>query len=440
MQSIRVRLILLFIAVATSTLASFALYEQTILKRELEARFLALQNDIATRLQQTLAEPVWIMDQGVINAKLEAALIPLDVEAVYLFGPDRKEVIAGIARTLSGSHQFSRTPGGIKGIAMEVEIFPPAHVDEARRKTSLGQVVIHFSRARLDQALSDAMARHTVEVMIMNLLLLLVLLFSLRLVFVPLRGLRDALNNLASGEGAELRELPRINRVEFDEVIDGFNLTLRKLKVVISHHREAEVTAREATHATNEALAQVRVAQEELLEKNRQLETLTVTDSLTGLSNRLKLDRTLDDELKRNSRYASKFSLVLLDIDHFKLINDTHGHQVGDRVLVEIAHLLTKGTRSVDVLGRWGGEEFLVICPDTDLGGAMDVAEKLRLMIGTHAFPIVGKVTASFGVTAVAPGDSTHVTLARADNALYLAKEYGRNRVVSDDGHRPAQA
>jgi diguanylate cyclase (GGDEF)-like protein len=133
--------------------------------------------------------------------------------------------------------------------------------------------------------------------------------------------------------------------------------------------------------------------------------------------------------LNRSRRYSSNFAILLLDVDHFKSVNDTYGHQIGDRVLVELARLLIEMTRNVDIVGRWGGEEFLVICPDTKIDGALDLAEKLRQAIAEHAFPVAGNLTASFGVTSFNTGDSIQLMMARADDALYLSKKMGRNRV-----------
>lgn len=431
MTSIRARLIALFVVVTTTTLVIFAIYEQMVLYRQQEARFRDLQEDVVIRLQQDLADPVWVLDQGVIDAKLEAALIPPDVVAVYLFDPERKEISAGVVRDEDGLPAPSRSLLGVKGVTAEVDIYPPAQVDETRREISIGRVVVYFSRDRLERALWNALALHTLEVLTMNLLLLVVLTLSLRMVFRPLSGLRDALFALASDDGEDLKELPKTHRTEFDEVIDGFNLTLRKLKSIILRRSQAEAEAVDATRTATEALAQVKAAQEALIEKNKQLQQLTITDRLTGINNRLKLDQVLEEELHRSQRYGSVFSLVLVDIDHFKAVNDTHGHQVGDQVLIELARLLAEETRNVDVVGRWGGEEFLVVCPDTAINGAMDLAEKLRQSVGEHRFPVVARMTASFGVASVRPGDSIHLMIARADGALYQSKEAGRNRVAS---------
>ena len=127
---------------------------------------------------------------------------------------------------------------------------------------------------------------------------------------------------------------------------------------------------------------------------------------------------------------AYELSVILMDLDHFKLVNDTYGHQVGDQVLVAVANLLRQGSREIDVVGRWGGEEFLLICRDTDLTGATILAEKLCRLISDHTFTTVGKKTGSFGVACLRSTEDTDTLIARADSALYRAKHSGRNRVA----------
>jgi diguanylate cyclase (GGDEF)-like protein len=168
---------------------------------------------------------------------------------------------------------------------------------------------------------------------------------------------------------------------------------------------------------------------QELVEKNRELEQLAVTDRLTKLYNRLFLDRVLEREFAAAGRNGRSFALILLDIDRFKRVNDTYGHHVGDEVLITLAQILQVRVRASDVVGRWGGEEFLIICPDTDLAGGQQVAENLRQRIEEQRFPHVERCTASFGVAVYTPGDTIAAVEARADKALYAAKEHGRNRV-----------
>ncbi len=163
--------------------------------------------------------------------------------------------------------------------------------------------------------------------------------------------------------------------------------------------------------------------------KNRELHIAAKTDRLTQLYNRHHLDAVIDAELKRFERMGTCFSILLADCDKFKSVNDTFGHQAGDLVLIDIAHLMGGAARAIDTVGRWGGEEFLAILPGTDLAGAVEVAEKLRAAIAAHQFAGVGHKTASFGVAEIRPGDSIRALVARADAALYRAKKNGRNRV-----------
>ncbi len=167
----------------------------------------------------------------------------------------------------------------------------------------------------------------------------------------------------------------------------------------------------------------------QLQQLNLELERLSVTDRLTGLFNRLKLDVVLAGELDRASRFAQPFSIILIDADHFKQVNDRYGHQAGDEVLQQLANILISNTRKVDTVGRWGGEEFLVICPGTDGAGARQLAENLRLAIELHKFPFVGGMTSSFGISSFQANDQANDIVARADEALYAAKHIGRNCV-----------
>lgn len=154
-----------------------------------------------------------------------------------------------------------------------------------------------------------------------------------------------------------------------------------------------------------------------------------MTDPLTGIFNRLKLDDTLNREIERVSRYPQNLSIILFDIDQFKQINDKYGHLAGDSVLVDIANTTASRTREIDIAGRWGGEEFLVICPETDLEGARRLAEDMRIAISEHAFSHERPITCSFGVASFHVSESVTSLIKRADEALYRAKGNGRNRV-----------
>ncbi|OEJ66932.1 hypothetical protein BEN30_11105 [Magnetovibrio blakemorei] len=153
------------------------------------------------------------------------------------------------------------------------------------------------------------------------------------------------------------------------------------------------------------------------------------TDTLTGLLNRRSMLEILQDELNRAHRLGSPFSVVMFDIDLFKAVNDTFGHEAGDTVLTTIATRVTSRLRDVDSFARWGGEEFLLLLPGTDLQGALALAETCREIIADSPMPGVGVVTASFGVADYRHEKSVTALIRRADSALYDAKNKGRNRV-----------
>lgn len=183
-------------------------------------------------------------------------------------------------------------------------------------------------------------------------------------------------------------------------------------------------------------LAKLRCQLKDSLDYERKLrieqQSLASTDALTSLSNRLKLDSTIEQEFARLQRYHGDMGLIIVDVDNFKQVNDNHGHQLGDQVLKRFSEILRDNVRKTDVLGRWGGEEFLILCPDTDMFGTERLAEKLRQSVENADFAEDINVTASFGVAAYKEGDNASGLIARADARLYRAKDKGRNSVVSD--------
>jgi diguanylate cyclase (GGDEF)-like protein len=154
------------------------------------------------------------------------------------------------------------------------------------------------------------------------------------------------------------------------------------------------------------------------------------TDMLTGIPNRRFLDRLLELEIMTGSATARPLAVMLLDIDHFKQVNDRYGHHVGDQTLRSLAELLRANLRTADHLGRWGGEEFMIIAPGTDLLAAGELAERLRSAVEAYRFPrLEGPITVSFGIATLSVSDSKEALIRRADRALYQAKQLGRNRV-----------
>jgi diguanylate cyclase (GGDEF)-like protein len=162
---------------------------------------------------------------------------------------------------------------------------------------------------------------------------------------------------------------------------------------------------------------------------NKELEQLSNTDTLTGIANRRSLNHALEKEIARAHRYQSTFSAIMLDVDHFKAINDNYGHCAGDHVLLRIAELIEDTIRANDLAGRWGGEEFLILCPETDQNGALQLAETIRKKIQSQDFGIKLRITASLGVAEYRDSFSQEELIKTVDTALYDAKKSGRNQV-----------
>jgi diguanylate cyclase (GGDEF)-like protein len=168
---------------------------------------------------------------------------------------------------------------------------------------------------------------------------------------------------------------------------------------------------------------------QQLMDMNAQLEVLSITDPLTGLYNRRKILQEIEDEKLRAERYVCNVSILIFDIDHFKNINDMYGHGEGDLILKELGELIRSSIRATDVFARWGGEEFMLLLPETDLTSAVAIAEKLRVAVERHIFSNGKNITISIGVSTFIKGCSVDDFIREADDMLYRAKETGRNKV-----------
>lgn len=168
---------------------------------------------------------------------------------------------------------------------------------------------------------------------------------------------------------------------------------------------------------------------QQLMDMNAQLELLSITDPLTGLYNRRKILQDIERESLRVDRYNCNASILIFDIDHFKTINDNYGHIEGDLILKELGELIKSLIRTTDVFGRWGGEEFIILFPETNLASAAIIAEKLRKAVEEHIFTNGKNITISIGVGTLIKGRKVEEVIKEADNMLYRAKESGRNRV-----------
>lgn len=265
----------------------------------------------------------------------------------------------------------------------------------------------------LEQAERHNTRARNLLALVVSLTLVACLFFQLLVVLIGRRVVRPLVQatDLVSGlvEGKLEQQIPEVRHQ------DEIGAMMRALRVLKERMRERNSLAKE-----REALI-------------TQLQTSSNTDFLTGVLNRRAFYTHADQQLGVAQRYGRAVSVVLFDIDHFKRINDTYGHQAGDVVLIGVSQCVAQLLRKVDVLARYGGEEFIILLPESDLVQAASVADKLRVALEECVFDIEGdrriKVTASFGVAALNGGEALDRLTKRADMALYRAKRLGRNRV-----------
>ncbi|MEN7432802.1 GGDEF domain-containing protein [Chromobacterium sp. TRC.1.1.SA] len=181
------------------------------------------------------------------------------------------------------------------------------------------------------------------------------------------------------------------------------------------------------------AIRRLREARQLLKALRRQAER----DDITGLANRRRANQALQRETERSCRSGRRYSVLLIDLDHFKHINDSHGHLVGDRVLQRFGQVLRQRARQLDTIARWGGEEFIIVCPETEQDGALALAESISQLLRETDFDPALRVTASIGVATLADDDTPDSLVHRADICLYAAKQAGRDQVVGEN-HSPA--
>ncbi len=223
------------------------------------------------------------------------------------------------------------------------------------------------------------------------------------------------------------------NASETDALMDRSTLRYREFQLQADHVNDMlgdKLKAERLLRRHQKELTQV-VAERtaDLENKTRELERLATIDTLTGLLNRRSFSERAKLSLKEAQRYGHACSLVLLDIDHFKQINDRFGHAMGDEVLLAVAQRLKTQLRGTDLFGRWGGEEFTILLPHTSRQGALGLCERFAESLSSKPVEAVDRVTASFGVVALEEQEDLDSLLRRADQAMYTAKRAGRNRI-----------
>jgi diguanylate cyclase (GGDEF)-like protein len=288
----------------------------------------------------------------------------------------------------------------------------PMVIGTLNRVPSLGwAVVVEVDR---DKAFAQVQRLQHLTLLVAGSMLALLGLcaYMLALTIVrPLRRLSQGADRVAAGDLQV--DLPVRNRSEAGYLTQVFNHMVARLR------------------QNRDQLAKVNA---ELQDKNQELHLLSITDPLTGLFNRKHLMETLTAEVIRSLRHKHTFALLIVDIDHFKRINDTHGHQKGDEVLRCLADVFRKSIRDCDYVARYGGEEFIILLPETGRRGAMEAAERIRIHAAKESVVLEAgsiSVTVSIGISLFPDnGADVKTVIQQADKALYIAKDSGRNRIV----------
>ncbi|ALC87206.1 chemotaxis protein CheY [Bacillus sp. FJAT-22090] len=258
--------------------------------------------------------------------------------------------------------------------------------------------------------------------------------------FLQLNGhVEEMYLSLKDHEGKDVPLLLNAKSFKQDDV-EGVDCVFMQMGKRIDYEqqiRSAKKQAEEALREKNQALdkleqlhKEIETKQSLLMELNTKLEKLSVTDSLTGLKNRRFFMERLEEHIVLFQKNNLPFSLLIIDIDFFKKVNDTWGHLIGDRVLIKLAEILNSTFKVEDIVARYGGEEFVVLLPDANKEKAKEKAEEFRRAVQSAEWKIDQIVTVSIGVATIQNGDSDMLIISNADQALYTSKENGRNRVT----------
>jgi len=251
--------------------------------------------------------------------------------------------------------------------------------------------------------------------------------------FYPADIVRALQPKMIESEKLNQQKLDRLLSIAFwsflFSILIGLLLSIAVYRLLWRSRNEVNEKNRALRELNSQLEKKVLKRTEALEEINDELEILARTDCLTGVDNRFSFMKIVEGEVRRCKRFKDTFSLILLDVDNFKQINDQYGHDVGDLVLIELAKITQSFLREVDTLCRFGGEEFIIVLPKTELEVACKIAEKLCLEIAKHPFEVVEKVTISLGVGSYQPDLSIDKLIKKVDVALYKAKRSGKNKV-----------
>lgn len=413
-----------------------------------ETQHLAVKN-LSGYLSQALFDPLYRLDIEGINLLIKQIKGETNITSILAADASGKVLTDGTKENPSYGAHLKIDAARLKTLPFlitETEDVHKAVFPIRVKENTIGYGEITFSKEPLKKHLKQHVSsidslwnkyqRYIVFLVLISTLttigvIIFLSRFFSRYLTAPLITLSNASKMVADGDFSA--SVPVESKDELGLLQENFNAMVRKLNdmnaKLAAHAKDLE---KEVAIRTEELEQTLKRLMEEIAvrkEAEEELKVLATTDSLTGIYNRRKFEESLGIETQRAVRYKIPISLIEVDIDYFKNVNDIYGHLAGDDVLVEITKLVGKNIRDVDVFARWGGEEFMILVSHNDIEGARILAEKLRTMLEKHRIAGIGSVTCSFGAAQFNEGDTVDSFLKRTDDALYNAKRSGRNRV-----------
>jgi diguanylate cyclase len=367
----------------------------------------------------------------IFEPALQTAIWNLDDEqlASIAQGMNEMPLVYGVSIIDPNNHSLYRQEEKNINLNEDDELrytFPLYQIHDGN-KIFLANVTLRSSEQAIFERLKVNFAMLFLNAMIKSLALVTLFYIAFRRYLEkPLGELMHQISNLKEKEESNRFIDIKWNRVnELSTLQTKFNALLKHIYAQEKQHIEMV----EDQNKRLEGLVQERTHELEIA--NKELQKLATTDALTQIANRSSLDEILKQAIAENERHQRPFSVVMIDIDLFKKINDTHGHLIGDKVLQALAQLIKSRIRIVDTIGRWGGEEFLIIYREIECAGACTLAESIRKVVEDYSFEGIEPITISMGVAQYRSGNSIEELLKQADDALYYSKEHGRNQVNS---------
>ncbi|MDD2789971.1 MAG: GGDEF domain-containing protein [Sulfurimonas sp.] len=410
-QLLKSVLVIYFIITILVTLVHFGIeysYTKSHIKDELTMVAKTFEPSLKTALWDLNSEQIESISNGIMNMPLVYGVVIIDPNKVLIVKQKKEELSDEDLSKKDLSHSFL------------------IYKEFNENNILLAEVTLYSGDFAIYNRLKVGFTMILLNAFIKSAALILLFIFAFKKYLEnPLRELTGNIDSL----NWKSRENRKIN-INFEEQNELYFLKQKFNELLLKISSEEDKRLSLVQDLNQQLEKEVRIRTQELEEANEKLQRLATTDVLTQLNNRVVLDKELQTQFNIFNRYKKVFTVIMMDLDFFKDVNDTFGHQVGDSVLKEVAHIIRENTRSIDVTGRWGGEEFLIICHETDLDGAYTLAETLRRKIQTHLFQHVEHKTACFGVAQIQEGVDIDMLIKNADDALYEAKKSGRNKSV----------